>query len=262
LEQLFNNSGKKAIILILLGLNMGLFAEGNPNSIPFGFYAESEGKEIETKSQGEIRVFFKDREGLTFEKIKGVYWNYEYPLAGITRQNFLSEVKKIVESKKGTLLFSGEDYLFFKLYDKKSLYWGKIVYFKKKYEMQLIKEKSLHIVNVQKNLLLKNLKFDSNKATLQKGAEGEIERIFQFLVENGTYVVEIQGHTDSSGSDKVNLRLSQKRAERVREALIKKGIDSERIKAKGYGESQPIADNNSKEGRRKNRRVELKVLSQ
>ena len=262
MEQLFNNSGKKAIILTLLGLNITLLTAGELNKIPFGFYADSEGKEIESKHQGELKIFFKDREGLTFDSVKGDYWNYEYTLKGTNRQSFLAEVKKVVESKNGTLLFSGEDYLFFKLYDNKNLYWGKIVYFKEKYEVSLVEEKSLKIISVQKNLLLKNLKFDSNKATLQKGAEGEIERIFEFLIENSSYVVEIQGHTDSSGSDNANLRLSQKRAERVREALVKKGISPERIQAKGYGESQPISDNSSKEGRRRNRRVELKVVSE
>ena len=248
---------KKAIV-ILLGLSANILA----NEIPFQFYSQVEEKNVSFEDIGKLRIFFKDREGLTSETLKGKYWNNIYTLESTSRQNFLSEVRNLIKSKNGTLLFKGDDYLFFKLYDKKSLYWGKIVYFKNRYEIELLEEKSLSVNNSMKNMILKNLKFDSNKATLRKGAEGEIERIFQFLVENSTYVVEIQGHTDSSGNNKANLILSQKRANRVREALIEKGISKERIKSKGYGEALSIADNSTKEGRRINRRVELKVLFQ
>lgn len=248
----------KIIAPLLLGLTVNLFA----TDIPFEFYSQVENKEVAFENSGVLRVFLKDREGLTSETLKGKYWNNIYTLGTTSRQNFLSEVKNLIKSRNGTLLFHGEDYLFFKFYDKKTLYWGKIVYFKEKYEVELLEEKSLSISASLKNIILKNLKFDSNKATLQKGAEGEIERIFQFLLENSTYIVEIQGHTDSSGKAELNLILSQKRANRVREALIEKGISKERIKAKGYGESLSVADNKSKEGRRRNRRVELKVLSQ
>ena len=248
---------KKIIAIILLGLSTASFAE----EIPFYFYAKAQEKEVSFENKGVLKVFFKDREGLTSETLNGKHWSNIYELESSSRQAFMKEVKEFIKSKNGTFLFHGDDYLFFKLYDKKSLYWGKIVYFKKRYEIELLEEKSLVMTTSLKNIILKNLKFDSGKSTLQKGAEGEIERIFQFLVENGSYTVEIQGHTDSSGNDKANLLLSQKRAERVREALIEKGIKKERIKAKGYGETLPIADNSTKEGRRKNRRVELKVLS-
>jgi len=257
LERVFNMN-KKIITPLLLGLTINLFSM----DIPFEFYTQVENKEVSFKDNGLLKIFLKDREGLTSETLKGKYWNNIYKLESTTRQGFLSEVRNFIKSKNGTLLFHGEDYLFFKFYDKKSLYWGKIVYFKEKYEVELLEEKSLVMTTSLKNIILKNLKFDSNKATLQKGAEGEIERIFQFLVENSTYIVEIQGHTDSSGKAKANLILSQKRADRVREALIKRGISPDRIKSKGYGESLSIADNKSKEGRRRNRRVELKVLSQ
>jgi outer membrane protein OmpA-like peptidoglycan-associated protein len=248
----------KIITPLLLGLTINLFA----TDIPFEFYIQVDKKEVSFENSGLLKVFLKDREGLTSETLKGKYWNNIYKLEPTTRQDFLSEVKNLIKSREGTLLFHGEDYLFFKFYDKKMLYWGRIVYFKERYEVELLEEKSLVMSASLKNLILKNLKFDSNKATLQKGAEGEIERIFQFLVENSTYIVEIQGHTDSSGKAKLNLILSQKRADRVREALIQKGVSPDRIKAKGYGESLSIADNKFKEGRRRNRRVELKVLFQ
>jgi OOP family OmpA-OmpF porin len=70
--------------------------------------------------------------------------------------------------------------------------------------------------------------------------------------------VEIAGHTDSTGSESYNQALSQRRADSVREALIAGGIDAARLSAKGYGESEPIADNDTEEGRAKTRRVEMR----
>ena len=73
--------------------------------------------------------------------------------------------------------------------------------------------------------------------------------------------VEVQGHTDSQGDDDFNLKLSQRRAESVRLYLIKRGITSDRLDPKGYGETVPIADNRTSDGRAQNRRVEFVITS-
>jgi OOP family OmpA-OmpF porin len=72
--------------------------------------------------------------------------------------------------------------------------------------------------------------------------------------------VEIGGHADSRGSDEHNMKLSQARAESVRDYLISQGVPAEQLTAMGYGETMPIGDNNTEEGRAKNRRVELKRM--
>ena len=72
--------------------------------------------------------------------------------------------------------------------------------------------------------------------------------------------IEIAGHTDNVGNDADNLKLSQQRADAIRQYLIKKGIQPPRVIAKGYGASQPVADNSTDEGRRRNRRTEVKIL--
>jgi len=74
--------------------------------------------------------------------------------------------------------------------------------------------------------------------------------------------VEIAGHTDNTGSEEDNLKLSQRRADRVKKYLINEGIDARRIKAKGYGENQPVAGNNTKEGKQKNRRTEVRIIGE
>ena len=72
--------------------------------------------------------------------------------------------------------------------------------------------------------------------------------------------MEIGGHTDSTGEDAYNMGLSQRRAESVRSYLVSKGVKASRLEAKGYGETKPVASNDTNEGRAKNRRVELKKL--
>lgn len=74
------------------------------------------------------------------------------------------------------------------------------------------------------------------------------------------YLVEISGHTDSVGKKELNLALSQKRAEKIKELLIAKGCKSSQLKAVGYGETRPLASNKTKEGRKMNRRVEIEVI--
>ena len=72
-------------------------------------------------------------------------------------------------------------------------------------------------------------------------------------------VIEVGGHTDATGSTELNQALSQLRAEAVRAALIAQGVDAARLRAVGYGESRPVADNDTDEGRARNRRVELAI---
>ncbi len=107
---------------------------------------------------------------------------------------------------------------------------------------------------------INNLFFDLGKATLKPESEPELKRILQVMKENTALVIEISGHTDNTGSDEINNKLSLERANAVRENLLKGGIDQARIKTKGYGKSKPKADNATEEGRQINRRVEIEIL--
>jgi OmpA-OmpF porin, OOP family len=101
--------------------------------------------------------------------------------------------------------------------------------------------------------------FEFNKATIKPVSFPLLNEVAQALKDNPTIKVEVQGHTDSVGNDKNNLKLSQKRAESVRTYIIKQGVDSGRMVPKGYGENVPIADNRTADGRSQNRRVEFVI---
>jgi len=106
-------------------------------------------------------------------------------------------------------------------------------------------------------LILSGVTFMSGKAVLNSNSYTILDQVYESLNEWHEVKLEIQGHTDNLGSDVVNLKLSQARAEAVRDYLIQKGISPERLRAIGYGKDFPIADNTTAAGREKNRRVEL-----
>lgn len=109
-------------------------------------------------------------------------------------------------------------------------------------------------------LVLEGVNFDFDKATLRQEDIGSLDDDVAALKAWGDVNIEVAGHTDSMGSDAYNMKLSRQRAEAVRNFLISRGVAADRLTAKGYGESQPVADNATEEGRFKNRRVELAPL--
>ena len=109
-------------------------------------------------------------------------------------------------------------------------------------------------------LVLEGVNFDNDMATLRPEAIGILDRAAIALKEWGSVKVEIGGHTDSVGTDEYNQALSERRAYAVRDYLISKGVAADRLTAKGYGESKPVADNGTAEGRFQNRRVEMVPL--
>lgn len=110
--------------------------------------------------------------------------------------------------------------------------------------------------------VLRGVNFLSGKAVLTPDSSKVLDGVAEELLSFPKVRVEVQGHTDNVGQDKINDRLSQLRAQAVVDYLIFKGVDSSRLIAKGYGKSQPIDTNKTKNGRAKNRRVELKWLEE
>ncbi len=109
-------------------------------------------------------------------------------------------------------------------------------------------------------VILRGVNFELNSAQLTMNAETILNGVAETLVSSPGFEVELQGHTDSTGSDSYNMNLSQNRAKSVKSYLVSSGVEANRLTARGYGEEQPIASNDTKVGRAENRRVELKVV--
>ena len=107
---------------------------------------------------------------------------------------------------------------------------------------------------------LHGVKFQSGKDIILKSSNSILDNVVTILKQNTNYKLNIFGHTDSQGDEKMNLELSIKRANAVKNYLTKHGIEEKRLNAKGFGETKPIADNKSSKGRAENRRVELIIV--
>ena len=108
--------------------------------------------------------------------------------------------------------------------------------------------------------IVKNLHFATNKTRILSSSEEALNDLYMYLDRNPEVRIKIIGHTDNVGKDAANQKLSDGRANAVREDLIERGIAPERIEAEGRGESQPIDTNDTEEGRQNNRRVEIEIL--
>lgn len=126
---------------------------------------------------------------------------------------------------------------------------------------EYVKDVPLKNIAVGSKIVLRNIFFDFDKATLRPESTAELERLMKFLNDIPTMTIEISGHTDSKGADDYNMKLSGNRAQAVVDYLIAHGISKDRLTSKGYGETKPIADNNTDEGRQMNRRTEFEILS-
>ncbi len=104
-----------------------------------------------------------------------------------------------------------------------------------------------------------NLEFETGKDVIRKHSYASLNALAELLVNKPNYGLRIEGYTDNVGSDESNLLLSQKRANAVRNYLVKRGVKATKLEAIGYGEADPIADNDTPEGRQKNRRVQMTI---
>ncbi len=119
---------------------------------------------------------------------------------------------------------------------------------------------SLSPIEKGAKVVLNNIFFETGKAILDDESQLELNKVIQLMKANPSMKIELGGHTDNVGEDAANLKLSQDRAKKVMEFLINGGITQARLTAKGYGETAPMADNTTPEGRKANRRTEFIIL--
>lgn len=125
---------------------------------------------------------------------------------------------------------------------------------------EIVKDLNLEPIKKGAKVVLNNIFFEVGRAELKPISYVELNKAVKLLEENPTMIIEIGGHTDSQGTDANNLALSTKRAQAVVDYMVLAGLDSGKIQAKGYGETVPIADNTTKDGRAANRRTEFQIV--
>jgi len=145
-----------------------------------------------------------------------------------------------------------EGYLFYSEYFDLS----EIKKFYDPYELNII----LESVDIGAEMNLYNIYFQTDSFTILPESEPELIRLGEFLKSNPSLKVEIQGHTDNTGDPEHNQKLSENRAHSVTRFLVSYGIEKERLDSAGYGEARPVAENETEEGKRLNRRTTIKIL--
>ncbi len=252
----------KKVLPFSRGYKIEVSAEGYyPQSTEFAIY------EKDAKTGVEKNFDLIPIEKAKIAKIKGTVYDKD------TKEKLADANVKVIDSKNNTLqqmntLSDGsfEFVLPFGTYileaNKKMYLFNSVnASLTDKYSMEspLIMDIPLSKMELDKVFVIDNIYYDYDKATLRKESITVLEKLVNIMNENPTIHIEIAGHTDSDGSDDYNLRLSDARAKSVVDYLIKSGIDSNRLTWKGYGESKPVAPNDTPANKQKNRRTEMKI---
>ncbi|MGK2863073.1 MAG: OmpA family protein [Chitinophagaceae bacterium] len=173
-------------------------------------------------------------------------------------------ISKVQTDEKGNYLITlpvGKDYAF--NVNRKGYLFYSDNFFLRQHSSDSVFQKNIPLQPLEENasIVLNNIFFDVNKFEIKPTSLAELDKIVQLLNENPTLKIEISGHTDNVGKPADNLILSDNRAKTVVSYLINNRISPQRLSYKGLGEKQPVADNSTEEGRAKNRRTEMKVVS-
>lgn len=197
--------------------------------------------------------------GKVFDKKTGTVLASDIDLFDLKTQTKVSSFTS--DSQNGSFLAvlnSGGEYAF---YVSKAGYLFKSLSFSVDKNQSFVDlEIPLEAIEKDRAEVLNNIFFKTGEYILDDKSKVELDKLSDFLHKNKTIKIEISGHTDDVGSDTENMALSQRRAQSVQYYLQQSGIATDRILAKGYGETKPVAPNDSDENRQKNRRIEWRVL--
>jgi outer membrane protein OmpA-like peptidoglycan-associated protein/tetratricopeptide (TPR) repeat protein len=171
-------------------------------------------------------------------------------------------ISKVQTDEKGSYLITlpvGKDYAF-NVNRKGYLFYSDNFSLTTKSPDSTEKNIPLQPIEINASVVLKNIFFDLNQYELKTTSQVELDKVVQLLHDNPGVKIQISGHTDNIGTATDNLKLSENRAKAVTAYLAGKGIDIKRLTSKGYGATQPVADNKTEEGKALNRRTELKIV--
>lgn len=178
------------------------------------------------------------------KKTRGNYFDIDYPFSTIL-DNFSSQLTNLYAIAYRTDMPAIPDSINIALLDKK--------------HKQLVR-KTIPIVELGRKLIIENLLYPTGSAHLPDEVK-ELNVLYEFMSNKPNVVILVEGHTDNVGSNRINDILSKRRAESVKNYLVRKGISPKRIKTVGYGEHRPIASNATEWGRRMNRRTEIVIVA-
>jgi len=199
--------------------------------------------------------------GKVFDKKTNVGLPSSIELTDVATKQLLSKVQTDEQGNYLVTLPVGRDYAFNVARRGYLLYSDNFSMLNKASDSTYEKNIPLQPLEANAAVVLKNIFFDVARFELKPESVVELDKVVQLLQENPTVKIQISGHTDNVGSAADNLKLSENRAKAVVTYLASKGIDAKRLSYKGFGATQPVADNNSEAGRAQNRRTELKVIS-
>lgn len=229
-----------------------------------GYFASNASGNMDIYS---IEMFGQARPiAVTYIRGKVVDKNTKQPLAASVELHYISRglTDTINSGNNGEFVVSlplEEDYGF-NVSKKGYLFYSQSYEFKEvsKPDAPIFLEIALEPVAEGSSFVLNNIYFETNSSTLLPESKPELEKLTTLLTENPGLSIEIEGHTDNTGTESHNQLLSENRAKAVYDYLITAGIGKSRLSWKGYGFSRPVAGNESEEGKQKNRRTEVKIL--
>ncbi len=230
--------------------NEDILIAGTQDSVKAGFFNLPEAVHIDSFFTLTGRVLDKKTNEPVLAKLEFIdVANSKIAATSISADSGVYRVK-FTEPKNYGLEIMARDYLFF--LDAVDLSQASS-------DVPVVRDFYLEKLEIGTKVVLENIYFETNKATLKPDSYEQLDQVVEFIKNNETVSLEISGHTDNIGSLKYNTKLSEERARAVVDYFISKGIDASHLTSKGYAFTQPVAPNDTPEGREKNRRVEFKV---
>lgn len=222
---------------------------------------------------GSLSIKIKEDRKTTRKKVDGQFWRLNYTKGDksqVSAGEIIGNYHSAIKEKGGKITFSSKNDLHFSVPRKDGgISYATLHVAYSHYEIKIVDEKSLKTVlsfgaeelkkalDTKGHIAVYGINFKVNSDSLQVGAAKILEEFSRLMILYPNLKIEIQGHTDNTGAAAHNLELSKRRAQTVQKFIQLYGINTSRMKAKGYGMTKPVDTNDTKEGRAKNRRVEL-----